>query len=215
MSERTGEADVIEAEVEYPGTFDRFDARGPVILRRKPAEQLVDHEAFGLPEHAERADFERCADWVVARGGEVPFHDHLGLLVRSVYLNEFGHPDGEFYHEWVSGGSLLVHNVRLGEFTTYGYTMGREYDVEPASSTPAQSAVSHAATPATTDQPEGECGSCGEGSPNGECPKSKRPCGHHCNHVWTHDACDWCGKEFGETDQPEVRREPEAAGGGS
>ena len=41
------------------------------------------------------------------------------------------------------------------------------------------------------------CGSCGE-SPEGECPASKRPCGHHCNHVWTHDACDWCGKEFGE-----------------
>lgn len=44
--------------------------------------------------------------------------------------------------------------------------------------------------------PEGECGSCGE-SPEGECPKSLRPCGHHCNHVWTHDSCDWCGEEFG------------------
>lgn len=43
---------------------------------------------------------------------------------------------------------------------------------------------------------EDECGSCGE-SPLNECPKSQRPCGHHCNHVWIHDACDWCGKEFG------------------
>ena len=43
-----------------------------------------------------------------------------------------------------------------------------------------------------------ECGSCGE-SPRDECPKSKRPCGHHCNHVWIHDACDWCGAEFGES----------------
>lgn len=40
-----------------------------------------------------------------------------------------------------------------------------------------------------------ECGSCGE-TPEGECPKSRRPCGHHCNHVWTHDHCDWCGAEF-------------------
>jgi len=43
----------------------------------------------------------------------------------------------------------------------------------------------------------GECGTCGEGDfPQGECPESKRPCGHHCNHVWTHDQCDWCGKHF-------------------
>ncbi len=42
-----------------------------------------------------------------------------------------------------------------------------------------------------------ECSSCGEGCalPN-ECPKSKRPCGHHCNHSWSHDECCWCGKEF-------------------
>lgn len=25
-----------------------------------------------------------------------------------------------------------------------------------------------------------------------ECPYSKRPCGHHCNHIWTHGGCDWC-----------------------
>lgn len=44
-----------------------------------------------------------------------------------------------------------------------------------------------------------ECASCGEGSPKGECPKSQRACGHHCNHSWTHDSCDWCGFEFSET----------------
>jgi hypothetical protein len=42
------------------------------------------------------------------------------------------------------------------------------------------------------------CSSCGEESPEGECPKSKRACGHHCNHSWSHDACHWCGEEFGE-----------------
>ena len=52
-----------------------------------------------------------------------------------------------------------------------------------------------------------KCGSCGE-SPENECPDSKRPCGHHCNHVWTHDACDWCGQEFGTSPAT-----PDASGG--
>lgn len=30
------------------------------------------------------------------------------------------------------------------------------------------------------------------------CPNSERPCGHHCNHVGTHDSCCWCGAEWGE-----------------
>lgn len=42
-----------------------------------------------------------------------------------------------------------------------------------------------------------DCVSCGE-VPEHECPKSERPCGHHCNHSWTHDICHWCGAEFGE-----------------
>jgi hypothetical protein len=37
--------------------------------------------------------------------------------------------------------------------------------------------------------------------PLNECPESKRPCGHHCNHSWTHDRCDWCGTEFGEDEE--------------
>ncbi len=45
-----------------------------------------------------------------------------------------------------------------------------------------------------------DCYSCGEEMPKGECPKSKRKCGHHCNHSWSHDRCDWCGEEFGEVD---------------
>lgn len=41
----------------------------------------------------------------------------------------------------------------------------------------------------------GECHSCGneEDYPNGECPKSHRTCGHHCNHIRSHDHCHWCG----------------------
>ena len=34
--------------------------------------------------------------------------------------------------------------------------------------------------------------------PPNECPNSQRPCGHHCNHSWSHDSCCWCGKEFSE-----------------
>lgn len=46
-----------------------------------------------------------------------------------------------------------------------------------------------------------DCSSCGEDSckPN-ECPKSRRPCGHHCNCSWSQDQCCWCGKEFGEAE---------------
>lgn len=51
---------------------------------------------------------------------------------------------------------------------------------------------------ATVDEAVGECISCGEDMPRAECPKGQRPCGHHCNHSWTHDACHWCGHEFGE-----------------
>lgn len=39
------------------------------------------------------------------------------------------------------------------------------------------------------------CISCGEHEAPNECPKSKRPCGHHCNHSWEQDVCDWCGVE--------------------
>lgn len=45
------------------------------------------------------------------------------------------------------------------------------------------------------------CSSCGEyfGDADIEyCKKSKRKCGHHCNHIWSHDKCCWCGIEFGE-----------------
>lgn len=30
------------------------------------------------------------------------------------------------------------------------------------------------------------------------CPSSKRSCKHHCNHIWTHDKCCWCGQEVPE-----------------
>lgn len=42
-----------------------------------------------------------------------------------------------------------------------------------------------------------DCISCGEGMSGGDCPESKRPCGHHCNCSWVHDRCHWCNKEFG------------------
>lgn len=28
------------------------------------------------------------------------------------------------------------------------------------------------------------------------CPKSKKACGHHCNHFWSHEHCHYCGKEW-------------------
>lgn len=44
-----------------------------------------------------------------------------------------------------------------------------------------------------------ECSTCAEGDyPKGECPSSKRPCGHHCNCSWIHDCCHWCGGQYDE-----------------
>lgn len=43
-----------------------------------------------------------------------------------------------------------------------------------------------------------ECIGCEEGMKEGECPNSKRACGHHYNCSWIHDVCCWCGEEFGE-----------------
>lgn len=51
---------------------------------------------------------------------------------------------------------------------------------------------------------EPNCGTCGEieahlVDPESEkCPQSKVPCGHHCNHSWTHDICCWCRGHWGE-----------------
>lgn len=59
---------------------------------------------------------------------------------------------------------------------------------------------------ASTEEVQGGCISCEE-DPAPEdpkdydgymCPKSKRPCGHHCNHSWTHDECCWCNRKFDE-----------------
>jgi hypothetical protein len=49
-----------------------------------------------------------------------------------------------------------------------------------------------------------DCIPCGEGDPKFECLQSRRPCGHHCNHIWTDDHCHWCGYEIeGEEIEPQ------------
>ncbi len=52
--------------------------------------------------------------------------------------------------------------------------------------------------------PEEECFTCPEGLPEGECERSLRPCGHHCNHSWEQDLCHWCGTKFVETEYATV-----------
>ncbi len=65
----------------------------------------------------------------------------------------------------------------------------------------------------------GECDTCAEDPtheqyPLGECPKSLRPCGHHCNHAWEQDCCHWCGAEFGEDGEVSFPKELVEAGRG-
>lgn len=39
--------------------------------------------------------------------------------------------------------------------------------------------------------------------PIDRCPKSRKKCGHHCDHAWTHDQCCWCRAVFGDEDDPD------------
>lgn len=58
-----------------------------------------------------------------------------------------------------------------------------------------------------------ECFSCVEETeeqPEDQCPQSKRPCGHHCNHAWTDEECCWCGKVFGDPEVIEQTRDEAA-----
>lgn len=43
----------------------------------------------------------------------------------------------------------------------------------------------------------GDCIDCGGVDEVETCPKSEKPCGHHCNHSWSHEHCHYCGKEWG------------------
>jgi hypothetical protein len=47
-----------------------------------------------------------------------------------------------------------------------------------------------------------DCLSCGERVAD-TCTYSEVECGHHCNHSWTHDACCWCGRTWGEVNPKE------------
>lgn len=38
---------------------------------------------------------------------------------------------------------------------------------------------------------EQECLPCAEGDKS-RCKRTRRPCGHHCDHVWMDDVCCWC-----------------------
>lgn len=51
---------------------------------------------------------------------------------------------------------------------------------------------------------ENGCTSCGEGDPKNECPHSRKACGHHCNHSWSHDECCWCGETWGDETKDNV-----------
>lgn len=57
------------------------------------------------------------------------------------------------------------------------------------------------------DALDDDCIECSEDDA-AQCPRSVKPCGHHCNHVWTHDACCYCGWLVPNDDDPGGVREP-------
>lgn len=50
------------------------------------------------------------------------------------------------------------------------------------------------------------CEEGAQGYPH-SCAASKRACGHHCSCIWVHDACCWCGTEFGEYGEAETEED--------
>jgi hypothetical protein len=47
------------------------------------------------------------------------------------------------------------------------------------------------------DELQEECASCGIFVDNElGCADSRKACGHHCNHSWTHDECCWCDMKW-------------------
>ena len=45
------------------------------------------------------------------------------------------------------------------------------------------------------------CLDCEQDEPDHVCTKSKKLCGHHCNHGWTHHACCWCKESWGGVEE--------------
>lgn len=106
------------------------DEFGAMILHEKPVTRLVDAPAFALPEGATLQQFEVLADWIRVRGGLVPYVDEYGLLVVSIYRDEFGEPTGERYYEFIQPSALVAFDPRHGEFTSYGHSMLQNYTIE-------------------------------------------------------------------------------------
>lgn len=102
------------------------DHRGPVILREKPRQQLIDRPAYALPDGAELEDYRALADWIRFRGGDVKHVDADGVLVAS------RDEDADItYAEWITAPALVVHD-EYNQFGTYGYSMHEHYVVEPS-----------------------------------------------------------------------------------
>ena len=95
---------------------------GPKVLRQKPATAMANRDAYQLDVPASWTDYTRLRTWVEQHGGEVPYLDSSGALIRSIYL------DGcDRYHEWVSAPALVIHDATTGEFDVVWST--NDYDV--------------------------------------------------------------------------------------
>lgn len=121
----------------------------------------------------ENAVYLRRGDW----------RDWLGREVRRVWI-EWAREQTNPKPSWLMPWEELVET-------------DREVDRRIGEVLFAYGARAATATATTTPIEDHDCSSCGEEVPTvNECQKSKRPCGHHCNHSWSQDECCWCGKTF-------------------
>jgi len=116
-------------------------------------------------------------------------HTETARVLRGIVRDRFG-PD--FTNPEVGGSLAVCADMDAAELAVW---LAAELN-EPDSSS-AVGEQTHA-PPDTPGEADADCDSCGEGEPLNECPRSKRPCGHHCNHIWSHDCCHWCATEYDE-----------------
>ena len=118
---------------------------------------------------------------------EEPQNDFHALLSASAAVIDLWHRD----KLEVKGNPSLHHLAAVLE------EIAAKRKNEAATSAP-QPLEEEETEEAWQHDPVNECLSCGEKAKQGECPKSKRSCGHHCNCSWVHDVCHWCFAEFGD-----------------
>lgn len=97
----------------------------------------------------------------------------------------------------VLGGSLAATLITLSGGVVTGYGLGVVHMHHAVRAIGPRQIPRAGCVGIDADRRPLPCIACGEQDKE-VCPASRRDCGHHCDHSWTHDSCCWCGKEWRE-----------------